>query len=104
MKKFELDKIYSISGDSWKANFKVIEIKRDYKIANIYIGDQLRLELVNIECNYVGDMPYQLFDFLKNWFDYGYCNSHSIKNNNEYEFVNLYNQNCWPIVSWLKAE
>lgn len=73
MKKFEIGKKYFIDNEYCKLTFKVVDKREDYLFCGVPLND-IKLELVNIETKYTGDMPLVLFDFLKHWFDFGNYN------------------------------
>ena len=74
MEKFEVGKKYFIDNANCKIIFKVVEKRADQVLYGSLLVNDIKLELVNIETKYVGDMPWCLFSFLKNWFDFGAYN------------------------------
>lgn len=97
MTKFKLNKIYTIKSNTWTLKFKITEIKRDCVITSSIIKDLVKVDLVDIKTNYKGDMPKNLQIFLKRWFDYGYCNHHTIRKGITTEYVCLTN----PVQSFI---
>ena len=89
MTQFKENKIYTVESNTWKIKFKITEIKRDYAYTNTYIRDIAKVELVDIKTKYKGDMPKNLQIFLKRWFDYGYCNHHTIRKGITTEYICL---------------
>ena len=97
MKQFQKNKIYVVKSysinNNWKVRFKITELERNKVLFGSIIRDEVKVELISIETNYVGNMPILLFNFLKSWFDYGYCNHYQIRDNGEFEFICLMDPN-----------
>lgn len=91
MERFEVGKKYFIDNADCKITFKVVDKRINYVFYGGLLVNDIKLELVNIETKYVGDMPCDVFNFLKRWFDYGNWNHLDFLSLDDCEVINVYN-------------